>query len=278
MAGAAGLRGTGAPVAAPPPGQAGPVVGGLSATSVGVLVVDGGRHQCTAAVVASQSRRLLATAAHCVWLDGRWELDGAFFVPGFAAGEEPLGRWAVDRAWVSTAWQKARSPIDDVAAQFDVAFVSLKPRDGQLPERVLGAQGAAWDSPAQLQVAALGYPSLAPYDGSSLRSCVGPAHAAPFRPASARSSDERGSDAAPGGAPAAGEVLVLRCDMTAGASGGPWLTGPDAARGRGQIVGVVSGGDDTDLVSPRFGAESRRLYQAADSASSGPSNAAGAEP
>ncbi|ANY10866.1 hypothetical protein AFB00_31240 (plasmid) [Pseudonocardia sp. HH130630-07] len=241
-------------LAAPRPpvqGQAGPVVGGLSATSVGVLVVDGGRHQCSAAVVASRSRRLLATAAHCVWLDGGWRVDGAFFIPGYAAGEEPYGRWAVDTAYVPPAWQQANSPIDDVAAPTDFAFVTLLPRDGVLPEQVLGAQGIRFTAPdRQIPVAALGYPATGIYDGQSLRGCDGDAAVQPFdRP-------DRPS----------GQVLALTCDMTEGASGGPWLAGPDAARGRGQVVGVVSGGDDTTLVSPRFDDTARAVYEAADSA------------
>lgn len=234
-------------------GRADPVVGGLSSSSVGVLVIDDGRHQCSAAMVASTSRRLLATAAHCVWLAGRWQIDGAFFVPGFASGEEPYGRWPVERAWVPTSWQQADSPIDDVAANSDYAFVALQSRHGRLPEDVLGAQGIAWDTGDQVEVAALGYPAAAPYDGQSLRGCTGSARAAPFR--TQRSSVGR-----------TGQVLVLACDMTEGASGGPWLIGPDVRTGRGQIVGVSSGGDDTDLVSPRFGADARRLYHVADHA------------
>lgn len=255
--------------APPVQGQAGPVVGGLSATSVGVLVVDGGRHQCSAAVVASRSRRVLATAAHCVWLDGVWRVDGAFFIPGYAAGEEPLGRWVVDTAYVPPAWQEANSPISDVAAPTDFAFVTLLPRDGVLPEQVLGAQGIRFTSPAtqpdsQLPVAALGYPATGIYDGQSLRGCDGDGDATvqPFdRP----------------GRPA-GQVLAMACDMTEGASGGPWLAGPDAARGRGQVIGVVSGGDDTTLVSPRFDDTARAVYEAADSAALLPKQPAGAPP
>ncbi|WP_060633902.1 hypothetical protein [Pseudonocardia sp. EC080610-09] len=103
-----------------------------------------------------------------------------------------------------------------------------------------------------MPVAALGYPSLGSYDGQSLRGCTGDAAVEPFARATA---------AIPG------EVLALDCDMTEGASGGPWLVGPDAASGRGQVVGVVSGGDDTALVSPRFGPVARGVYDAADSAS-----------
>ncbi|WP_344022063.1 trypsin-like serine peptidase [Pseudonocardia kongjuensis] len=251
------------PTALPPPpvagrGQAGPLVGGLAASAVGVLVVDGGRHQCSAAVVASSSRRLVATAAHCVWLDGGWRVDGAVFIPGYAAGEEPYGRWAVDTAYVPPAWTEANSPISDVAADTDFAFVSLLPRDGVLPEQVLGAQGIRFISPSTDtgagvgEVAALGYPALGSYDGQSLRACLGAVELERFARASA---------------PVPGEVLALDCDMTEGASGGPWLAGPGAADGRGQVIGVVSGGDATHLVSPRFGPDAQQVYEAADSAS-----------
>lgn len=246
-------------------GEAGPVVGGLSSSSVGVLVVDGGQRQCSATVVASGSDRLLATAAHCVWLGGKWRVDGATFIPGYAAGEEPFGRWTVDTAFVPQAWQKANSPIEDVAVDVDVAFVSLLPRDGVLPEQALGAQGITWSAPDAAEVAALGYPSLGSYDGQSLRGCMGSASTRPF--ARATAAGQR-------------DVLALDCDMTEGASGGPWLMGPDAARGRGQVVGVVSGGGGPALVSPRFGATAREVYAAADSASrlSGPSRAVSADP
>ncbi|WP_130295355.1 trypsin-like serine peptidase [Pseudonocardia sediminis] len=237
-----------------------PLVGGLAASTVGVLVVDGGRHQCSASVVASRSRRLLATAAHCVWLDDAWQVDGAVFIPGYASGEEPFGRWPVQTAWVPKAWQAARSPIDDVAAETDVAFVSLAPVDGRLAEEVLGAQGIRFFTPDRLTVAALGYPAIGAYDGQSLQACTG----------AARTEDFVGGSSTQ----VAGQVLVMTCDMTEGASGGPWLTGPDPASGRGQVIGVVSGGNDTDLLSPKFGAAAEDLYNTADTAASQSQNTA----
>lgn len=245
---------------APGPGQAEPVVGGLSSSSVGVLVVDGGRHQCTASVVASRSQRLVATAAHCVWLEGAWRVEGAYFIPGYASGEEPYGRWPVQTAWVPKAWQQARSPIDDVAAETDFAFASLAPVQGRRAEEVLGAQGIRFSTPERFNTAALGYPAVGAYDGQSLQACEG----------GARTEDFAGA----GRDEIAGQVLVLACDMTEGASGGPWLSGPDPASGRGQVIGVISGGDDADLVSPKFGPEARQLYDTADTAAAAAGSAA----
>ncbi|MBW0102935.1 serine protease [Pseudonocardia sp. KRD291] len=259
--GSATERGVADPIPqAPTPGRADPVVGGLSSSSVGVLVVDGGRHQCTASVVASRSQRLVATAAHCVWLDDAWRVEGAYFIPGYASGEEPHGRWPVETAWVPKAWQQARSPIADVAAETDFAFASLAPVQGRLAEEVLGAQGIRFSTPDRFNVAALGYPAVGRYDGQSLQACDG----------GARTEDFVGA----GRDEVAGQVLVMTCDMTEGASGGPWLSGPDPASGRGQVIGVVSGGDDADLVSPKFGAEARELYDTADTAAAAAGSAA----
>lgn len=238
-------------------GHAVPLDAGPAASTVGVLVVDGGKHQCSASVVVSDSRRLLATAAHCVWLNGKWTLDGAFFVPGYRDGSEPWGRWAVETAWVPRTWQQANSPIENVASAHDVAFVRLAPNpSGQLAEDVLGSQGIWFDSPDAPTVTALGYPLTGPFDGQQLERCTGPAHVEQAKRATGDRDEQ--SD---------GEVLVLDCDMTEGASGGPWLTGPHSATGLGQVIGVVSGGVGPDLVSIRFGAEAEQVYRDADTGS-----------
>lgn len=230
---------------AAPAGLAGaaPLSSDFASSAVGVLIVDGGAHQCSASMVVSDSKRLLATAAHCAWLDGKWTLDGAYFVPGYRNGDEPWGRWAVDAAWVPQAWQQANSSIEAVASDHDVAFVRLAPRDGRLPEDALGGQGIWFDAPAAMTVSVLGYPGEGRYDGQSLQRCAGKAETQPM--------DE-------------GQVLVMACDMTEGASGGPWLTGPQADAGQGQLVGVVSGGSGPELLSTRFGREAEQTYQTAD--------------
>lgn len=226
-----------------------PLRSDFASSTVGVLVVDGGTHQCSAATVASESRRLLVTAAHCVWLDGGWTLDGAYFVPGVDGDRpEPWGRWDVEAAWVPTAWQKSGSSIESVDSAHDIAVLRLAPLDGRLSEDALGAQGITFDSEPGQTVTALGYPGVGDFDGQTLQRCTGPA--------TPETMDEGG-----------GPVLVMRCDMTQGSSGGPWLTGPRAQTGRGQIVGVISGSPGTgDLISTRLGPEAERVYRDADRA------------
>ncbi|MDN5917824.1 MAG: trypsin-like peptidase domain-containing protein [Pseudonocardia sp.] len=227
-----------------------PLDSDFASSTVGVLVVDGGTHQCSAAMVASESKRLLATAAHCVWWDGQWTLDGAYFVPGARDGDEPWGRWPVQAAWVPVSWQQARSSIESVASDHDIAFARLADRDGQLPEDVLGGQGIRFDAPRNMTVSALGYPAARQYDGSQLQRCTGQAQ-----------TQQMGEDG--------DQILVMSCDMTEGSSGGPWLAGDSATDGKGRIVGVVSGGSGPDLVSARLGREAEQVYADADAAADG---------
>lgn len=235
-------------------GHAVPLDGGRAASTVGLLIIDGGTHRCSASIVTSDSRRVLATAAHCVWLRGRWTLDGAYFVPGYDGGTEPWGRWAVEAAWVPRSWQQANSPIEAVASAHDVAFVRLAPnRSGQLAEDVLGSQGIWFDAPPTTTVTALGYPATGEFDGQQLEGCTGPAHAEP-----------EPRHAGEGNGQSDGEVLILDCDMTEGSSGGPWLVGSRSAAGEGQVIGVVSGISGSDLISARYGAEAEQAYRAAD--------------
>lgn len=249
----------GAPAKRPDGGHAVPLAAGSASSTFGVLVVDGGEHQCSAAVVASDSRRLISTAAHCVWIEGQWTLDGAYFVPRFTTGREPWGRWAVEGAWVPRTWQEANSPIEDVASAHDVAFVRLaESPSGELAEDVLGSQGIWFGAPATSTVTAVGYPAAGAFDGQRLEACTGAAH---VEQSAEQTSGKRDGSA---GARAGGEVLVIDCDMTEGASGGPWLVGPRAQTGWGQVVGVISGGSGPELVSARFGPEAEEVYHAAD--------------
>lgn len=68
-------------------------------------------HGCTASVVASPTRDLLITAAHCLSGTGR----GMTFVPGSVNGSAPYGRWTVVASYADPGWVRDRSPLRDVA-------------------------------------------------------------------------------------------------------------------------------------------------------------------
>jgi V8-like Glu-specific endopeptidase len=105
-------------------------VGALFTESDGKL----GPHFCTASVVQSTRGDLAVTAAHCV--TGR--TGQIVFVPGYSAGKEPYGVWAVTAVYTDRAWESAGN-VDD-----DFAFLPLAgSSSGEPIEKVTGAEKLA---------------------------------------------------------------------------------------------------------------------------------------
>lgn len=103
-----------APRAAAPAATDLPTASPTSATaSVGPLFSAGlaGGHSCTASVVASPSKDLALTAAHC--LDGT--VAGWLFAPGYNAGSTPYGVWTVVHAYLPAEWLADQDPHYDYA-------------------------------------------------------------------------------------------------------------------------------------------------------------------
>lgn len=227
--------------------------------AVGQLLVDDA--SCTAAVVASSSGRLAVTAAHCVYVPAATErmpdvadsrdpgwADEVVFVPARSGDDAPHEVWAVDRMWVDRTWQANASP------EVDVAFLELRDMPEGPAQQVLGALGMQFDDAgagrqadgegvAGPTVDVLGYPSVAPFDGTRLRSC-----------------DQVPTDRGWAG------LLEARCGLTPGASGGPWVV---ADRDWWSVVAVTSylSWDRPGMLGGvRFGAVAERLWRAADEA------------
>ncbi|MHA6783193.1 trypsin-like serine peptidase [Pseudonocardia saturnea] len=240
-------------------GVSGPV-GGEALSAVGQLLADDAT--CTAAVVASSSGRLAVTAAHCVYVPAVTErmpdvaagrepgwVDEVVFIPARSGDDAPHGTWAVERLWVDRACQAEATP------EVDVAFLQLRDAPSGTAQEVLGALGVRFDgarddgpaasgeSGAGPVVDVLGYPSVAPFDGTRLRRC-----------------DQAATDAAMSG------LLEARCALTRGASGGPWVV-PD--RGWWSAVAVssyLSWDRPGALGGARLGASAEPLWRAADQA------------
>jgi V8-like Glu-specific endopeptidase len=82
-------------------------------TTVGALFPSAalGFHVCTASVVASASRSVIMTAAHCV----TGHDAGYVFAPGYHDGKTPYGKWRVVAAYGAPGWVKHTSSRDDFA-------------------------------------------------------------------------------------------------------------------------------------------------------------------
>jgi V8-like Glu-specific endopeptidase len=223
-----------APAAAAPAG-AGQPFGGVAAVGALFTETDGklGSHFCTASVVDSKAGDLAVTAAHCVY-----QRTGTIvFVPDYVNGKSPYGVWPVTKVYTDNAWDSSQDP------DHDVAFLRLSDASGGTPiENLTGAETLATDAPTGQSVQVIGYP-----DGSSEPVWC----SAPLKGFSATQ-------------------LEFDCaGYTTGTSGGPFLTGVDAATGQGTVIGVIGGyqqGGDTPQVSyaAAFGTAVAQLYATAE--------------
>jgi len=224
-----------APADAGPAAGTGQPFGGVAA--VGALFAEAngklGAHFCTASVVDSKAGDLAVTAAHCV--DGK--NAALVFAPDYANGKTPYGLWPVTKVYTDSAWDASQDP------NHDVAFLRLSDAsDGTPIENLTGAETLATDAPAGQQVEVIGYPDQAaePVWCSGL--------------VKGFSATQFEFDC--GGYPN-------------GTSGGPFLTGVDAATGQGTVIGVIGGyqqGGDTPQVSYAavFGTAVAQLYATAE--------------
>jgi V8-like Glu-specific endopeptidase len=214
---------------------------------------------CSGTVVRAAHADVVLTAAHCVNDGaGHWAVNWTF-VPDYRDGRQPYGAFTARRFFVDPRWAAGRE-------QYDVAFVQVN------PATLYGAPGGPGDPagsvarsrpvtralPAGLPVAfaarpasvrlasayVFGYPAEPPFSGEYPNYCAGRVRVA-----------------------AATATSRTRCGMTAGDSGGPWLTRFRPRSGRGVIVGVTTFKLSSDLrvlYGTVLGPWARRLYAEAE--------------
>ncbi len=174
-----------------------------------------GPFECSATVVSAANRSVVFTAGHCVFdpFENRFAKRLAF-IPAYDQGAEPLGRWTWSESETTRQWMRKAN------ANFDYATIVMRPRagDGALVEDVAGARGLVTSYLRAQNYSAFGYPGNLG-DAQQMWSCA---------------SAYAGEDPRPfrvGRPP-----IAIGCDMTAGASGGGWITGA------GQLASVSSFG------------------------------------
>ncbi|MCX4694929.1 serine protease [Streptomyces sp. NBC_01408] len=123
-----------------------------AADRVGALFADGldGGHFCTAAVVRSDDRDVIATAAHCLDSPGT-----TVFAPGYRDGSAPYGTWKITSVYVAPGWTEGEDPDDDIA------FATVAPaQDGRTGsvEDLVGGFPVAAEQPDDATVTVIGYP------------------------------------------------------------------------------------------------------------------------
>ncbi|UQI45409.1 peptidase [Streptomyces sp. HU2014] len=201
---------------------------------------DGADTWCTATAVKSGNRSVVMAAGHCVRRGAspfNTYMD-LVFVPGYAKGSRPYGAFPVRATVTPKSWAEE--------SRTDIAALTVDPVGGRRLTDVVGGQPVGFDRAPAGAVTSFGYPATRPQRGEELLHCSGPAEAAP--------DDE----------------WRMPCDMSGGASGGPWLADFDARSGLGTLVSVNSHGDalegSTTMSGPALGAAARQVYERAQRA------------
>ncbi|MFL6053138.1 MAG: trypsin-like serine peptidase [Actinoallomurus sp.] len=217
--------------------------GAVRATTGKVFfTINGADFLCSAGTVTGANHDLVVTAGHCVQdAAGLWARNW-IYVPGYDQGRRPYGAFTSRRVFVPSAWSGRHDE------NHDVAIVALATLGGRHVADVVGAQTIAFDQPRGVMIYGFGYPTGGHYDGERLAYCSGTPH-----PDAHRLTRDQG----------------LRCDMSEGASGGPWLARFDATAGTGVVTSVNSfkySDDPATMYGPYFGAAVRRIYEEAQRA------------
>ncbi len=227
----------------------------LQRSGVIFFTLDDADYSCSGSVVTDANDpaySLVITAAHCAYDEStdhfatNWTYIPAFDSNPGANGcdETPYGCWDARALVVHDGWTNEEG-LTIQAVKHDYAIAVVGPvRNGSLKLDSLGAYPVAV---AGVDVGddlyAFGYPAQSPYDGEDLIYCAGAS----------------GQDALVGS-------RSLVCDMTAGASGGPWLHGTtNPATTAGSVASVSSyriNGDD-HLYGPVFDGSTKVVYDKA---------------
>jgi V8-like Glu-specific endopeptidase len=242
----------GAPQAvAPTPADVTPLAfpnGGAAWTGGGAIVNTAGRvfftfqgrnASCSGNAVTSANKSTIITAGHCVKLEGSFHTNWTF-VPAYNNGTAPFGTWTA-RATMATPQWVASEDIN-----FDVGAAVVNTLNGQSLTDVVGAQGVSFNQPRAQAMYAFGWPAAAPYDGTRMIYCSGNTFNAFLS-----------------------NGIGLTCNMTGGASGGPWLRQFSEATGTGLVNSVNSHKINfipTWMFGPYFGTDAQNLYNTAQAA------------
>jgi V8-like Glu-specific endopeptidase len=170
-------------------------------STVGKVFFDqnGKSYVCSGAVIAE----------HAIWLAGHCVSDGhghfstnLTFVPQYDTGFAPEGSFDCPELWTKGGW------LNNHNFKYDQGVAVCNDNEfGQTPRAAVGRLGFQWNQKKPLHYNALGYPQAAPFDGSTMQHCQ----------SSFGHRDTKLGTTGP-------NPIAIGCDMTGGASGGPWIT------------------------------------------------------
>jgi len=202
---------------------------------------NGQDEYCTATSVGGKNNEVVLAAAHCAWPPGLPTSDVAdtVFVPGYDAGQRPAGVFAVRASVVSRDW------IDNQHS--DVAAFIVAPSAGKTLAAAVGTEAVSFAGPYLGAVRTFGYPASKPQNGEQLLTATGRTTTVPGQP----------------------DEIQMPCDMSGGASGGPWLAGANPTTGAGTLIAVFNASDPYaskhSCAGAVLGATAKMIYEHAGS-------------
>ena len=228
------------PMAFPNGGSAWTGGGAVVSTTGRVFFTYQGRTaSCSGSAVTSANRSTVMTAGHCVKLSGAFHTDWAF-VPAYNNGNAPFGTWTGRQLFATPQWVASEN------INYDIGAAVVNPLNGALLTDVVGGQGIAFNQARGQRMYAFGYPAAAPYDGTILIYCSGTVFNAFLS-----------------------NGIGMTCNMTGGASGGPWFLNFGEATGTGLLNSVNSYKINfipTWMFGPYFGTDAQNVYNSAQAA------------
>jgi V8-like Glu-specific endopeptidase len=210
--------------------------------------VDGLDYSCSGSALNSGSKRLVATAGHCVHggPGGDWH-ENWVFVPGYHDGDRPHGTFQARTLRTFTAW--IDFGVTGRGLNSDVAFVTTF-SSSTTGDRVVDAVGGhgiiTGGSEYVFDVSIFGYPGNRD-DGEIMWACWGRTGIRTFE--------------------GFAFITIRGCGFGGGSSGGPWLKDYSNSSGQGFLKTVTSWGPTNGVAhinGPFFRSAVRDLYNAAN--------------
>ncbi|MEX0826136.1 MAG: hypothetical protein WD184_05240 [Acidimicrobiia bacterium] len=243
--------------------------GGTVADTTGKVLFALGTsyYVCSASLVVDgrSGESLVLTAGHCVYDNATGGVGFAtnwMFIPNYDASPAALttdgsfcsgtlyGCWTAEALVVHSGFATAGG-FNEQAIVHDFAFAVLGDggHNGSTLAESLGTQDIVFtDVASGTKVYAFGYPHASPYDGTDLVYCAGGV----------------GFDTQ-----LSNQTYKLGCDMTGGASGGPWFKDFVESDGEGILISVNSykyRNDKKSMYGPKFNSDTQDVYSAAGTA------------
>lgn len=247
---------------------------GASWTKAGAVLVTTGKvffqmgasyYVCSGNVISdgASDRSVVLTAGHCVYDEAAGQFATNWvFIPGYDLAAAPLdgdlsfcaqttyGCWTASALVVHSGYATAGS-FNTQATLHDWGFAVLGFGGKATPRLVEDAIGVTMPTDfgggSAVTVSAFGYPASGKYKGADLVYCRGPL-----------TTDPKNDNLTWG----------VRCTMTGGSSGGPWLRDMDDATGVGTQMSVNSYGygGASVMYGPKLNSRTAATYAAALSA------------